>query len=41
VHCTAIYREESRSVSGQCWEGNVREISIRNKDVALHDDEVG
>jgi hypothetical protein len=24
----------------QCWEGNVKEISIRKKDVALNDDQV-
>jgi hypothetical protein len=24
----------------QCWEGNVKEISIRNKDVALNVDQV-
>jgi hypothetical protein len=23
----------------QCWEGNVKEISIRKKDVALNDDQ--
>lgn len=35
-----IYRQESRSMKRQCWEGNVKEISIRKKDVALNDDQV-
>ena len=26
-----IYREESLSMNRQCWEGNVKEISIRNR----------
>jgi hypothetical protein len=41
MHCAAIYRQESSSMKRQCWAGNVREISIRNTDVALNDDEVG
>lgn len=35
-----IYRQESRSMRRQCWEENVKQISIRKWDVALNDDQV-